>query len=580
MKRHDAMSRAQYAGTYGPTAGDQIRLGDTNLWIEVERDDNAYGDELLGGQGKTDREGIMSSGFVGRHDAMDTIITNVVIVDPVLGIFKSNIGIKDGRIAAIGRVARPHERAEGAPAAGILFMDALTGIIPGEGLIATPGGIDTHVHFIQPALLDEALSAGITTLIGMGSAVFDMGTNPDAVFWRMVEAMEDIPLNIGFLARCSATVPGPLLHMLRLGACGLKIHEDKGAYPAIIDNGLTVADMADVQLCIHTDGLNESCGLEETLAVIGDRTIHAYHVDGAGGGHVPDTIALVGRGRIIASSTTPTIPFTVHTEREHLEMIRTVHRMKEEFAGDHDLVRSRVRPTTMAAEDVLHDMGAIAIMTSDSQGMGRIGETIRRTWQLAHRMKEWQQAAASPAAQAGAPSGGPADNARVLRYLAKYTINPAITHGIAHEVGSLEPGKRADIVLWQPRFFGVRPENVLKCGFPAWANLAEGNASTRVCQPSLYRRHWGASGKAPAGVGLLFVSQLSIDSGQAAKLPTARERVAVKGTRGIGPESMPHHGARPRVEVDPATLEVTIDGEPVHLPPVPRVPLNRLYLLG
>lgn len=559
-----ALSRDGYAATYGPTAGDRIRLADTNLWIEIERDENLYGDELLGGQGKTDREGIMSSSAAAREAAMDVIITNVVVVDPVLGIVKGNIGIKDGRIAGIGRVGNPAL----VPGARLL-MDPLTGIIPGEGLIATPGGVDTHVHFIQPALLPEALSAGVTTLIGMGSGLFDMGTNPASVLDPMVAAMEAWPVNVGFLARAASRSPAPLTAMIRAGACGLKIHEDKGAYPALIATALAVAEETDVQVCLHTDGLNESGCLDDTLAAIGHRTIHAYHVDGAGGGHVPDTLALVGRANVLCSSTTPTIPYGIHAEAEHLDMIRTVHRMKEGLQGDDALVRSRVRPTTMAAENVLHDMGAIPIMTSDSQGMGRIGETVRRTWQLAHCMKAWRGA-----------SPGRADNARVLRYLAKYTINPAIAHGLAHEVGSLEVGKLADIVLWKPQFFGVRPELVLKGGFPVWAHLAEGNASTRVAQPAFYRPHWGAVGDAPARVSVLFLSELSVRTGNAESLPTRRRRVAVRGTRGIGIEAMVHHGARPRVHVDPATAAVTIDGRPVELPPVAEVPLNRLYLLA
>jgi len=569
------MSRADYAARYGPTAGDRIRLGDTNLWIEVERDNTVYGDELLGGQGKTDREWVLSSSTNSRDEAMDVIITNVVVMDPVLGVFKANIGIKDGRIAGLGPAGSPNVIA-GAP----LRLDALTGIVPAEGLLATPGGIDTHVHFIQPALIPEALSAGITTLIGMGCGFFDMGTNPLDVLHKTVVAMERLPVNIGFLARCSSTVPGPVAHMIEAGACGLKIHEDKGAYPAIVDTALTVADRMDVQVCIHTDGLNETACLEDTLAAIGDRTIHAYHVDGAGGGHVPNILAIVGQGRVLCSSTTPTIPFGIHAVAEHLDMIRTVHRMKPGVSGDDEMARRRIRATTMAAENVLHDMGAIPIMTSDSQGMGRIGETIRRTWQLAHRMKAWESEAGSRPFWARSGAGaGRADNARVLRYLAKYTINPAIAHGLAHEVGSLEVGKLADVVLWQPRFFGVRPDMVFKAGYPVWGNLPEGNASTRVCQPSVYRPHWGSLGDAPAAVGVLFVSQASLHSALGRSLPTRRRRVAVKGTRGIGPEDMVRHGARPRVEIDPATTAVSIDGHPVELPPAVEVPLNRLYLL-
>ncbi len=572
MSHSGFIARKDYAARYGPTAGDRIRLGDTNLWIEVERDDNHYGDEILGGQGKTDREWVLSSSTVSRDEAMDVIITNVVVVDPVLGVFKANIGIKDGRIAGLGRAGNPDVVA-GAP----LRLDALTGIVPGEGLLATPGGIDTHVHFIQPALIPEAISAGVTTLIGMGCGLFDMGTNPVDVLHKTVAAMEDLPINVGFLSRCSATAPGPVAQMIEAGACGLKIHEDKGAYPAIIDTALTVADRMDVQVCIHTDGLNETACLDDTLAAIGDRTIHAYHVDGAGGGHVPDILAIVGRGRVLCSSTTPTIPFGINTVAEHLDMIRTVHRMKPGVSGDDEMAGRRIRATTMAAENVLHDMGAIPMMTSDSQGMGRIGEMIRRSWQLAHRMKAWELDAAGPDAVSGPGPG--ADNARVLRYLAKYTINPAIAHGLAHEIGSLEVGKLADVVLWQPRFFGVRPDVVFKAGYPVWGNLPEGNASTRVCQPSVYRPHWGSLGAAPAMLGLLFVSRASLESAVGRSLPTRRRRAPVRGTRGIGPEDMLHHGKRPKVDVDPATTTVSIDGKPVELPPATDVPLNRLYLL-
>lgn len=558
------LKRQRYAALYGPTTGDRVRLGDTDLWVRVDRDLNAYGDELLAGQGKTMRDGMLASNRLSPGSAMDCVITNVLIVDPRLGVCKGNIGIKAGRIAGVGRAGNP------AVMDGVdLPVATTTAILPGEGLIATPGGVDTHVHLITPRLFSEALSAGVTTLIAAGpGGVFDVGANPRYYLQRMMEAIESVPLNIGFVTRGSSSNPDPLRDMVEAGACTLKVHEDFGATPAVLDAALRVADEMDVQVCLHTDGLNESGCLPETLAAIGGRTVHAFHVEGAGGGHVPDTLAMVGRPGVLSSSTTPSFPYTVATDAEHLAMIMTVHRLNPTLPEDRALALGRIRTATLAAEGVLHDMGAIAITTSDSQGMGRIGETIRRTWQLAHRMRELD------------PSAPANQNDRILRYIAKYTINPAIAHGISHHVGSLEAGKIADIVLWRPAFFGVRPEFVLKSGFVVWAVLGEGNGSTRICQPLSYGPMFGAMGNAAAELSVTFVSQAFMIQPQSTRPRTRRRLLAVRGTRSIGPAEMVHNSAAPQVDVDPSGQTVRVNGRPVEIPPAEQVPLNQLYVLG
>lgn len=558
------LDRSTYAALYGPTTGDRVRLGDTCLLALVDRDDNHYGSEPLVGQGKTIRDGMMASSRVPRETAVDLIISNVLVMDPVLGLFKSNIGIKDGRIVGIGRAGNPDIQDN-----VNLILDTTTGVVPGEGLIATPGGIDTHVHLITPRLIDEALSSGITSLIAAGSGgIWDVGTNPAYYLQRMFEAVDAIPINIGFLARGSSSHHGPIQAMVENGAVALKIHEDTGAYPRVLDCCLSVAEEMDVAVCLHTDGLNESGSLEDTLAAIAGRTVHAFHVEGAGGGHVPNILEIVGRDRIISSSTSPTIPYGIHAEAEHHEMITVVHRLSPLLPEDWETARSRVRGSTMAAESLLHDLGAIQITSSDSQGMGRIGETIRRTWQMA----DWMKRVSGEVADS--------DNDRILRYLAKYTINPAITHGISDYVGSLEPGKVADIVLWQPVFFGVRPEMVFKSGFAVWGTRGDGNGSTRICQPITYGPLFGSMGGACASLSLSFVSQTALDQGLPRRVATRRHMVPVRGTRGIGVEQMCRNSHRPHIRVDKKTVQVQIDGKPVHVPPAENVALNRLYLLG
>lgn len=555
-----SLSRKQYAMTYGPTLGDRLRLADTNLVIEIEADDNQYGNEILGGQGKTDRERAHTSSRVSRDVAADIVITNVVLLDPVLGIRKTNIGIKDGRILAVGRAGTP-----ATTDSPDILLDSETGIIPGEGSIVTAGGIDTHVHMIQPALMHEALSSGLTTLIAMGFGVFDMGSNPASMLQRSLESFEATPMNIGLLARASSESDGRLDALLAGGAAGFKIHEDKGAYPEVIDATLRAADRNDVQVSIHTDGLNESGFVEDTISAIDGRSIHAFHIDGAGGGHVPDTLLLANEPNVLTSSTTPTIPLGINAEAEHLDMIRTVHRMKQGFPEDTRVAAARIRLSTMAAENQLHDLGAVHMMTSDAQGMGRMGEAIRRTWQLAHARK------------ALSGMSGRNDNARVLRYLAKYTSNPAIAHGISHEVGTVAPGLRADLVLWQPQFFGIRPTLVLKSGYPAWSALPNGNASIRQAMPRNYRPHWGAAGTSPASLSCLFVAGAGLEQGRAGTLPTARELVAVHSTRHLTHRDMLHNQHLASVQVDPLTHNVWIDGQAVEIQTVAELPLNQLY---
>lgn len=558
------ITRETYASLYGPTVGDRIRLADTDLFALVEKDYTEYGQEILVGEGRNVRDGMLACSRVRRDSAMDVVISNVVVIDPVLGIFKGNIGIKDGIIYGIGSAGNPDIKDN-----VDLVLDTLTGIVPAEGLIATPGGVDCHVHLTSPRLLWAALASGITTVFGMGcGGVWDVGTNPACHIERMLEAFESIPVNVGFIGRGSSSHPGPLLHILEAGACALKIHEDVGGYSAVIDNCLRVAEEMDVPVLLHTDTANESGDLEDTLNAIGGRTVVAYHVEGTGGGHIPDIITIVGRDRIISSSTNPTLPDTIHTSAEHLDMIMVVHRLNPSLPEDVLLARGRIRAHSSAAEDILHDMGAISIIGSDGQGMGRIGETVCRTWQLAHKMKRWARVKTEH------------DNERILRYIAKYTINPAIAMGVSRYVGSLEPGKVADIVLWRPALFGVKPEVVFKSGFACLAALGDGNGSTRICEPLVYYPQFGGTGLAGAPLSLAFVSGASVKNIRA-RLPHLHRRlVPVMDTRGLGPEDMVHNSARPRVEVDPDTGTVYIDGKMATCEPVSNVPLNRIFFLG
>src|SRR5262245_60338603 len=551
------ISRADYAVRFGPTAGDRIRLGDTNLIALIERDETSYGDEVLRGWGKTMRAGLMMNDRVAAASELDLLITNVIVVDPVLGVLKANIGVKDGVIAGVGRAGNPDivDNPD-------LLIGSATAPVYGQGFIATPGGIDTHVHLVQPRLIPVALSAGMTTLVTGG-----LNDNPAFNLRRMFEAFEHQPVNLGILGRAASTVPDPLVRQIEAGACGLKVHEDYAGYPSVIDQALTVADAHDIQIAMHTDGINESCELHETVAAINGRAIHAYHVEGIGGGHAPDILAIVGVGNVIGSSTTPTIPYGRNVVAEHHAMMWSVHGMNPRVPSDRAMIADRIRDNTMRAESVLHEVGAISIINSDSQGMGRIGESIRRAWQLAHQMKTLA---------GGVPDH---DNPRILKYLAKYTINPARAHGVHRWVGSLEPGKMADIVLWRPEFFGVKPEVVIKGGYVAWGALGEGNASIPQSEPVLYGPHWGGSGVAAASLSANFVSAAAAAGEFRSQIGGRRRALAVTGTRQVAKRHMLYNQANPHIEIDPRTVEIRIDGRP--LPPLPEedLPLNRRYFL-
>jgi urease subunit alpha len=554
------LTRSDYASVYGPTTGDRVRLGDTDLVVEVEADDTAPGSEPAIGFAKTVREGQLVSGSITPDDALDIAITNVVVIDAALGIRKTAIGIKDGRITAVGRAGNP-DTMDGV----VVPLSSSTGVVPGDGLIATAGAIDSHVHLLGPQVVPAALTGGTTTLVAMGyGAAFDLGINPRYNFDRLLDAWRAAPLNLLPLARASSSDEGVLEQLLALGAGGFKVHEDVGAYPELVDAALTVADRHDVQLALHADGIGESATLEETLAAIGGRGVHFYHVEGCGGGPV-DLLEAVGLPNVLPSSTNPTFPFGTTAAAEHEDMIRTVHRLHPRFENDLAASRGRIREWTMAAESVLHDLGAISMTSSDSMGMGRIGEVTRRTWQLAHVMKR---------------AGGEEtrnDNERVLRYVAKLTINPARTHGIAHEVGSLEPGKLADVVLWRPAFFGAKPQLVLKGGFGAWAPLGSGSGSTRIGEPLVYGGLFGAHGAAPGELAAIFSS--------AAGAARVRERWpghvgVVRDARSVRKADMVHNAATPEVRVDPEAQRVLIDGEPVKLEPARELPLNWTYFLS
>ena len=553
------LDRAGYASIYGPTAGDRVRLGDTDLLLEVESDDTAPGSEPLVGFGKTIRDGLLGTSRLPAEEALDAVVTNVVLLDPVLGIRKTSIGIRDGRIAAVGRAGNP-ETMDGVS----VPISAATGIIPAEGLIATPGVIDSHIHLISPQLVPAALSGGVTTLVAMGyGAAWDVGVGPRGNFDRLLDAWRAVPLNLLPLARASALDEAFLEGSLAWGAGGFKVHEDTGAYPAIVDAAVSVADRHDVQVALHLDGLGESATLEESLAAIGGRTVHLYHLEGCGGGPA-NLLEAAALDNVLPSSTNPTVPYGATAVDEHEEMIRTVHRLHPRFGNDLTAARERVRGWTMAAESVLQDLGAISIMSSDSLGMGRVGETFRRTWQLAHVMK------------AALGGGGRNDNERILRYVAKLTINPAIAHGIAHDVGSLEPGKLADIVLWRPAFFGAKPQVVIKAGFGVWGPLGSGSASTRLGEPLVYSGQWGAAGGGPAALATVYASAAGFER-VAARWPGLVQQV--RGCRSLRKSDMVRNAATPEVKVDPAAKRVYIDGAPVELEPVEELPLNRAYFL-
>ena len=566
------LGRKQYADLYGPTVGDRVRLADTELLIEVERDFTVYGDEVKFGGGKVIRDGMgQSARATAAEGALDCVVTNALILDH-WGIVKADIGIKGGRIVGIGKAGNPDLMAGVSPG---MVIGAATEVIAGEGRIITAGGIDAHIHFICPQLAWEALSAGVTTLIGGGSGPAT-GTNattctPGA--WnihRMLEAADGLPMNLGFLGKGNASRPQPLREQIEAGAIGLKLHEDWGTTPAAIDCALGVAEEYDVQIAIHTDTLNEAGFVEDSIRAFKGRTIHTYHTEGAGGGHAPDIIRVCGEPNCLPSSTNPTMPFTVNTMDEHLDMLMVCHHLNPKIPEDLAFAESRIRAETIAAEDVLHDLGAISMLSSDSQAMGRIGEVVVRTWQTADKMKR----------QRGPlPGDGRNDNARAKRYVAKYTINPAITHGIAHEAGSIEVGKLADLVLWKPAFFGVKPELVVKGGFIAWAAMGDPNASIPTPQPVLYRPMFGAFGRAPFATGLTFLSRAALEDGVAARLGLQKRVVAVKNCRGLTKRAMVGNDYCPRIEVDPETYQVRADGQLLTCEPARTLAMAQRYFL-
>ncbi len=564
------LSPTERLARYGPTTGDRVRLGDTDLWVRVQEDRQAPGDEPIWGYAKTIRPRA-AQGRPGPSE-LDVVVAGALVIDPLIGVVKADIGIKDGRIVGVGRAGNP------SISDGIeLPIGPHTQPIMGYGLIATAGAVDSHVHAISPQLVPAALSGGVTTLITAG---FE---EPPWAMARTLDGLAGWPVNVGLQAGARAEDDGSLEALLDAGACGFKIHEDYGSYPELIDHVLRFADVHDVAVSLHTDGLHESAELEDTISAIAGRTVHAYHVEGSGGGHVPDLLGLVREANIICSSTTPTVPFGVNAAAEQIPMIVLNHGASFGVAEDVALVRERIHPATMGAEGPLHELGAIAIVNSNSQGMGRMAETVRRTFQLAHVMAAWRRTPAG----AGHP-GLPAEpddafdsNERVLRYLAKVTIEPAITHGIADHVGSLSPGRLADVVLWRPAYVGVKPELVLKAGYMAWAPLGEGNATVERAEPTRYRPDWGGSGRAAASLSATFVSaQGAADPELRTRLEASgRTVVAVAGTRGLTRESLAHNRATAPIEIDPADGSVTLAGRPLAVEPVTDLPLNRRYFL-
>ena len=569
-------TRANYAGMFGPTTGDQVRLADTELFIEVERDliaeSGGYGNEVKFGGGKVIRDGMAQSPLALDADSLDLVITNALILDAAQGIIKADIGIKHGRIVGIGHAGNPLLQD------GItMTIGAATEVIAGEGCIITAGGIDTHIHFICPQQIEHAIASGVTTLIGGGTgpAHGTYATTCTPGKWnihRMLEAADAFPVNLGFLGKGNCSSPDPLREQVLAGVIGLKLHEDWGTTPAAIDSCLTVADEFDIQVAIHTDTLNEAGFVESTLAAFKGRTIHTYHSEGAGGGHAPDIIRVCGEPNVLPSSTNPTRPFTTNTIDEHLDMLMVCHHLDSRIPEDVAFAESRIRPETIAAEDRLHDLGAISMMSSDSQAMGRIGETITRTWQTAHKMKV-------QFGKLDGPSHPAADNFRALRYVSKYTICPAITHGISHEVGSIEVGKLADLVIWKPAFFGVKPETILKGGLIAWANMGDPNASIPTPQPTMYRPQFGAFGKAIAATSVTFVSAASLESGALDDLGLTKRLVAVKNCRSITKRDLPFNDALPQITVDPDTYTVTADGIELRCEPLSVLPMAQRYFL-
>ncbi len=574
MKRHQGntvmkISRQAYADMFGPTVGDKVRLADTELWIEVEQDFTVYGEEVKFGGGKVIRDG-MGQGQLCAADVVDTLITNALILD-YWGVVKADVGLKNGRIAAIGKAGNPDIQ----PGVTIA-IGAGTEVIAGEGMILTAGGIDTHIHFICPQQIEEALMSGVTTMIGGGTGPAT-GTNATTCtpgpwhMMRMLQAADAFPMNLGFTGKGNASLPEPLIEQVEAGAIGLKLHEDWGTTPAAIDNCLGVADRYDVQVAIHTDTLNESGFVETTLAAFKGRTIHTYHTEGAGGGHAPDIIKACGFPNVLPSSTNPTRPFTRNTIDEHLDMLMVCHHLDPSIAEDVAFAESRIRRETIAAEDILHDLGAFSMISSDSQAMGRVGEVITRTWQTADKMKKQRGALAEDV-----PGN---DNFRAKRYIAKYTINPAITHGISHEVGSIEEGKWADLVLWRPAFFGVKPSLILKGGVIAASLMGDANASIPTPQPVHYRPMFGSFGGSLHASSLTFISQAAFDAGVPERLGLKKTIGVVKGCRNVQKSDLIHNGYTPAIDVDPQTYQVKADGQLLWCEPAEVLPMAQRYFL-
>ena len=565
-----SIDRASYATMFGPTTGDKVRLADTDLIIEVEQDHTTYGEEVKFGGGKVIRDGMGQSQVSRAEGAVDTVITNALIVDH-WGIVKADIGIRDGRIVGIGKAGNPDVQPD---------VDIIIGpgseVIAGEGRIVTAGGIDAHIHWISPQQIDEALYSGVTTMLGGGTGPAE-GTNATTCTpgpWhigRMMQAAEAFPVNLGFFGKGNATQPAALWEQIDAGVCGLKLHEDWGTTPAAIDACLSVAEEADIQVAIHTDTLNESGFVENTVAAFKHRTIHAFHTEGAGGGHAPDIIKLCGESNVLPSSTNPTRPYTINTVDEHLDMLMVCHHLDSRIPEDVAFAESRIRRETIAAEDILHDLGAFSMIASDSQAMGRVGEVIIRTWQTADKMKK--QRGALP------EETGDNDNMRVRRYIAKYTINPALSHGIAEHVGSVEVGKLADLVLWKPMFFGVKPDVILKCGSIAAAAMGDPNASIPTPQPVHYRPMFAGFGKSLTASSVNFVSQAALGHGLHEVLGISKNLVGVSGTRSIKKEDMIHNGATPVMEVDPETYEVRADGALLTCEPATELSMAQRYFL-
>ncbi len=564
-----SMSRQAYAEMFGPTCGDKLRLADTELWIEVEKDFTTYGDEVKFGGGKVIRDGMGQSQAVSA-EVVDLVITNALIIDH-WGIVKADIGIKNGRIASIGKAGNPDVQDN-----VDIIIGPGTDVIGGEGKIITAGGIDAHIHFICPQQIEEALASGITTMLGGGTGP-SSGTNATTCTpgpWnihRMLEAAEAFPMNLGFMGKGNASLPDALHEQVAAGAMGLKLHEDWGTTPAAIHNCLNVAEVLDIQIAIHTDTLNESGFVEDTLAALAGRTIHTYHTEGAGGGHAPDIIRACGLDNVLPSSTNPTRPYTVNTIDEHLDMLMVCHHLDAGIAEDVAFAESRIRRETIAAEDILHDLGAFSMISSDSQAMGRVGEVITRTWQTAHKMK----------VQRGALKGDSTDNDnnRVKRYIAKYTINPAITHGIAHEVGSVEVGKLADLVLWSPAFFGIKPALVIKGGLIAQALMGDANASIPTPQPVHSRPMFGSFGKALASTSMTFVSAAAMSAGIVEQLGLQKKVAVVKNCRNVKKQDLIHNSYTPHIEVNSQTYEVRADGELLTCEPATVLPMAQRYFL-